>query len=76
MARLVSTILGGAGPQDLAIEQPDRYDLTVNLKTAKTLGLILARADEVIERDGIMPGDGAIIFRDWVGKRRSISACD
>jgi len=54
MARLVSKILDGARPQDLPIEQPDRYDLTVNLKTAKTLGLtmplsILARADEVIE---------------------------
>jgi len=80
MARLLSTILGGAGPQDPPIEPPDRYDLTVNLKTAKTLGLtmrpsILARADEIIERDGIAP-DGAIRFRDWVGKRRSTSAWD
>jgi putative tryptophan/tyrosine transport system substrate-binding protein len=54
MARLVSRILDGARPQDLPIEQPDRYDLTVNLKTAKMLGVtmppsILARADEVVE---------------------------
>jgi putative tryptophan/tyrosine transport system substrate-binding protein len=52
-ARQVVKLLRGAKPQDLPVEQPTKFELVVNLKTAKALGIAVPRA-LLVAADGVM----------------------
>ena len=54
LARLLAQVLRGANPGEIPVEQPDRFELVINLRAAKAIGVevpatLVARADKLIE---------------------------